>query len=347
MSTGTVDAVGNLHDQAGRFAGHIQSEADATAILGDRSVPLGHYSDIKDQKARVEAMRDDLEAAVDEIVESGQLQAYLDSQILSRQRHWSFGNQLLATLQYMGIRAEQDDETRAEYPEPMMMSRTAWARLGRNILPGTRAIWIRRPNTRKGTKTDPDTGEEKDFYCTAGFSPQAEYDISQTAGDPVEGYAAVRPKMLTGEVNEDAIPGLAARIIESGYSVTEREIPGFDPAAGSGAYGYTDPKTKQVVIDPRTPKATRLNVYAHELAHIKLGHVDDLDEYRNHRGRMETEAEAAAYIVVRSLGGDHEGSDAFSAPYIAGWARNSSKDTITKALDRAARAANEILDGEW
>lgn len=347
MSAGTIDAVGNIHDQKGQFAGHIQAEQDADSILGGHAVPLGHYSDIKDQKARVAAMRDDLEAAVNDIVESGQLQSWLDARVLSRQRHWSFCNQLLSELQYHGIRADQDEETRAEFPESMMMSKTAWARLGRSINEGTRAIWIRRPCNRKGTRIN-DKGEEEDYYYTGGFAPQAEYDISQTHGEPVEGYGVMHPKMLTGDLAAEAVPGLAARIMETGYSVVEEKIPGFDPAAGTGTFGYTDPATKRVVIDPRTPPATRLNVYAHELAHIKLGHVDSMLEYRSHRGRMETEAEAAAYMVVRGLGGDHAGSDAFSAPYIAGWAsRESGRDVITRSLDRAAKAANEILDGDW
>lgn len=349
MSTGTIDAVGNIHDTKGQFAGHVQAEQDADAILGAHATQGAGYGRFTNDKDRVAQMRDDLEAAVNDLVESGQLQSWLDSRVLSRQSHWSFTNQLLSELQYRGLRAGQDDETRAEYPESMMMSASAWKRLGRFVNDDQfdNAIWIRRPCNRKGTRINEVTGEEEDYYYTGGFTGLKEYDISQTHGADIEGYGVMHPKMLTGDVYEEGVPGLALRIMESGYRVSEEEIPGFDPAAGSGKFGYTDPRTKRVVIDPRTPKATRLNVYAHELAHIKLGHVDDMDEYRAHRGRMETEAEAAAYMVVRSLGGDHAGSDAFSAPYIAGWASQEKSDGITKALNRAASAANSILDGEW
>lgn len=39
-----------------------------------------------------------------------------------------------------------------------------------------------------------------------------------------------------------------------------------------------------------------------ETAHIDLRHVDDIDQYRVHRCRMEVEAESVAFIVASLTG---------------------------------------------
>ena len=85
---------------------------------------------------------------------------------------------------------------------------------------------------------------------------------------------------------------------------------------------------------------------AHELAHIKHAHVDDLGEYRQHRGKMETEAEATAYMVTRALGVTREQSDTFSAQYIAGWSKGD-RETVSKALNTSTKVFNDIMDGDW
>jgi len=91
----------------------------------------------------------------------------------------------------------------------------------------------------------------------------------------------------------------------------------------------------------------KTSAIAHELGHVHAGHVDAAPgEDQRHRGRMETEAEAVAYITCRKLGIDRESSEAFSPAYIAGWMAQKGADFQT-ALGRAVKAADTILDGYW
>jgi hypothetical protein len=80
-----------------------------------------------------------------------------------------------------------------------------------------------------------------------------------------------------------------------------------------------------------------------EVAHIQCEHVSDMDEYRQHRGLMETEAESVAYVVCGVFGLD---SAAYSVPYVAGWAGTTPEDvaaTIKAAGNRVMTAVKTIL----
>lgn len=80
----------------------------------------------------------------------------------------------------------------------------------------------------------------------------------------------------------------------------------------------------------------------HEAAHIELRHIDDVDEYRAHRGRMEVEAESVAYVVAGLTGFD---TSEYSISYIAGWANEDTTvihDTAARVL-KTAHALAEII----
>ncbi|WP_206305449.1 hypothetical protein [Actinacidiphila soli] len=79
----------------------------------------------------------------------------------------------------------------------------------------------------------------------------------------------------------------------------------------------------------------------HEVAHVQCEHVADMDEYRQHRGRMETEA--VAYVMAGVFGLD---SAAYSVPYVAGWAGKTPEDvadTIKATGNRVMTAIKAIL----
>jgi hypothetical protein len=75
----------------------------------------------------------------------------------------------------------------------------------------------------------------------------------------------------------------------------------------AGRLGYTSPKSKKVAVAAWLPESVKIEVVAHELGHIHCGHVDGTEDYAEHRGRMETEAEAAAYMAMRALGREPQG----------------------------------------
>jgi hypothetical protein len=68
-----------------------------------------------------------------------------------------------------------------------------------------------------------------------------------------------------------------------------------------------------------------------------------MNEYRQHRGRTETEAESVAYIVAAVFELD---STAYSVPYVAGWAGTTPEDvaaTIKATGNRVMTAIKAIL----
>ncbi|WP_431278337.1 hypothetical protein [Leifsonia poae] len=81
----------------------------------------------------------------------------------------------------------------------------------------------------------------------------------------------------------------------------------------------------------------------HETAHIELHHIDDVDQYHAHRGRMEVEAESVAYIVA---GLSRFDTSAYSIGYITGWADEDVtviRDTAARVL-KTAHTISEILE---
>lgn len=69
-----------------------------------------------------------------------------------------------------------------------------------------------------------------------------------------------------------------------------------------------------------------------------MGHVDDLAEYAEHRGLMETEAESVAYVVAGLVGFD---TSAYSVGYVAGWA-DADVELIRGAAARVLATVHQI-----
>jgi len=67
--------------------------------------------------------------------------------------------------------------------------------------------------------------------------------------------------------------------------------------------------------------------------------VEDLTEYRRHRGRMETEAESVAYVVAGLTGFD---TSSYSIGYITHWS-NGDTTLIKNTAGRVLAATNHIL----
>lgn len=61
-----------------------------------------------------------------------------------------------------------------------------------------------------------------------------------------------------------------------------------------------------MVISAKLNEAEATATLIHEIAHIELDHVKDLDAYKLHRGEMEVAAESVAYVVGEVLGLDAE-----------------------------------------
>lgn len=326
---GTADPTKCPH--CGQFAD------DAHRCPTPAGLPEGDYAGMpKDE--RVKAMLGDLEDAVAAVVESGQLQLWLDSMASNGMNRWSANNRLLAMVQMW-----QRGKTMDELGQLHMMGFRQWEKHNRKVSKGAKAVWILAPITRTITDED-DDGNETTRKRVVGFKGVPVFDVSDTSGEPL---ATAPVASAPGEATPGTVEGLRNRVAAAGYEYEETEIPDCVPERGEGTLGYTHPATKKVVVDSRLTSAQKASTIAHELGHIHCGHVDgDYDDYRRHRGRYETEAETVAYLVNRSRGMSSSQVNAFSPGYIAGWSKGDRK-VMHAAIDKATKAYNKIIDGDW
>lgn len=291
---------------------------------------------------KAEALLTDLRLAVEAIAASGQVERWLSAMATDGLRRWSANNRILALVQ-LQLRAEA--ESRPELlDEVHMMTAKQWReRHGRWPAKGSRAIYILRPRTRRVVEED-ENGREQSRVIVTGFAPCPVFNVTQTDGAPLPAHPS-RPAV--GDAPAGALDGLRGRVAAAGYTYREVEIAGCNPTKGTGTQGYTDPAGREVVVDRRLPPLQKVATLAHELGHIHAGHVDvEPGEYKRHRGQMETEAEAAAYLTLRRIGVDRQGVEAFSPGYIAGWMAQRGA-SFQEAMDRAVKASDRILEGGW
>lgn len=298
-------------------------------------LPAGEYGGLKGED-RTKAMLADLQGAVAAIVESGQLRRWLDAMSSNGLHRWSMNNRLLALMQLVQ-RGEAIEDAH-------LMGFRQWEGLNRRVRKGEKAVWILAPMTRKIIEED-GSGRREERVIVTGFRGVPVFNISQTDGDPLPASPVVAP---AGDATPGTWDGLRSRVAKAGYRYQEEEIPGCNPVTGSGTLGYTTlGEPKEVVVDARLGGAQKAAVVAHELGHIHCGHIEaGGQDYLAHRGQKETEAEMTAYMVCRARGMDRGDADAFAAGYIASWSRGD-QGLIVAAMDRATRAFNTIMEGEW
>jgi hypothetical protein len=68
--------------------------------------------------------------------------------------------------------------------------------------------------------------------------------------------------------------------------------------------------------------------------------LDQIDEYRQHRGPFEVEAESAVFVTMTALGFD---TGNWSVDYVAGWAGGTS-EAMAKTAERVVATAHATLD---
>ncbi|MDP4331979.1 ArdC-like ssDNA-binding domain-containing protein [Curtobacterium sp. A7_M15] len=188
-----------------------------------------------------------------------------------------------------------------------------WQALGRQVRKGEKSLRIFGYSTKKVTEEDENGETREKRYPRFPILPV--FDIAQT--DPIDPDAddpSTLTAPLTGTDDHGVIDALTAHLVADGWTVEHTE-------PGQHRNGFTDPEARRVVIGSHLSPEHAAKTLIHELAHIVLGHVDDLSEYAEHRGLMETEAESVAYVVAGLVGFD---TAAYSVGHVAGWWRASS-----------------------
>lgn len=285
------------------------------------------------RKAEVEGLQKQLTAAVVEFASSEGWAALLKkmAQRSRIMRRYSFRNSALIFAQ-----CPHATDVRGY---------TEWKKRGRQVRKGERGIRILAPNTitPRDENGEPEKDERGNEKRITVFKPISVFDISQTeradgTQEPETADGVTLPEIgakVQGTAPAAFMDRLTACLNSLGYRVEYGHTGQAD--------GYADPETRTVRIGEEFPEAHRAAVLAHETGHVQCGHTDDMDEYRQHRGRMETEAESVAFIVCAVAGLD---SSVSSLSYIAGWAGKTPEkvqETMIEVGQRVIEAARAIL----
>ncbi|WP_127354470.1 ArdC family protein [Actinacidiphila soli] len=274
------------------------------------------------QAARVAELKGQFDTAVSQLVTTDSWRTMLDGAI--HFHRYSFRNMLLLLSQCP--HATQV----AGYRE--------WQRRERHVRPGERAVWILAPMTLRDSDSDAAKGsaDQDDERRRVLYRPVPVWDITQTdRNDGKPDSVAPGAPRLTGDAPTKMWDSLAAHAVSLGYAL-ERGNTGT-------TNGWTNPDTRTVRVSSALDDAHAAKTLTHEVAHIQCAHVADMNEYRQHRGLMETEAESVAYVVCAVFGLN---SAAYSVPYVAGWAGKNPEEvaeTIKAAGNRVMAAAKTIL----
>lgn len=315
------------------------------------SVSLDSYekdASEKSAKERIDGLLKSIDEGVKSIIESGKMEQYLSH--ISKFHNYSFGNQMLIFIQRPNA--------------TQVAGYNKWEEMGRQVKKGEKGIEILAPVMIKKKKIDEATGEEKEDTVRVGFRSVRVFDISQTEPALYEFKSESELAAFVSEwegkgykVERDSSKPFAARITgnpDSGSKLLEGEAPESMKTfihsqieslgvtikygnVGGGANGasWKDPSTGKVGISVRddVAPAQQIKTLTHELMHVKLGHLDRMDEYHTsdggHRGEMEVAVEALSFMVGKHFGLD---TGDYSHGYMAGWATNN-PDKIRRVLE--------------
>jgi antirestriction protein ArdC len=204
---------------------------------------------------------------------------------------YSFMNQLLLMLQ--GV-----TEPVATYNK--------WLELGRQVRKGERAYVINRPIV---VKRKQDEGSEEPTQTYRRFKlVKCLFTVSQTDGESLPEVQAKGWDLTT------ALKALDVKQVP--YASIDGNVQGYSRA-------------REYALNPTCVDPTHTTF--HELAHIVLGHTTDagIADYMRHRGQMEFQAEAVAYLVMNEVGQLSERAASHSRGYIQSWVRDERPDERT------------------
>ena len=238
---------------------------------------------------------------------SEKLVQYLN--MLSRFHRYSFGNCMLIAWQ-------KPDAT-------LVAGFGRWKKLGRFVKKGERGIAILAPligkaKEEESAKQDA-SGNERHIY---GFRVVHVFDVAQTEGKELPTCI----EELSGDPGE-SLDHLESIVRGKNIELVYESIPGG--ALGVSAGG-------KITVLPDLAPAEKFSVLAHELGH-ELLHRGDRRE-RTDKTIRETEAEAVAYVVSRSVGIDCQ---ARSSDYIQLW--NGNETTLMESLEMIRTVASRII----
>ncbi len=263
------------------------------------------------RQAQLKKMTEEALTTLSESLERGKsddLLRYLG--VMARFPKYSFRNLLLILMQ-------QPEATR-------VMGFQSWKQLGRFVKKDEKAIRIWAPmkgqrNGDRDARSESQEESENRPERSIMFRPVCVFDVSQTEGEPLPKLSQVSGE--PGECLEKLKSFASNRGIKLGY---EKEL---------RAYGLS--RCGEIVLRLGLAPAFEFHVLAHEIAHELIHAKEDRKELTTRQG--ETEAEAVAYVVSRSIGLVTGNS---SSDYIQLW--RGDKETLSESLKKIQQTASQI-----
>lgn len=268
---------------------------------------------------------------------------------------YSWRNQMLLLVQ-----AEERGITpRYFLPVGNRARSSGWNGVGRTVRRGETAFKIWAPIRRRPTEEQATAAEAagrrvvrepsgRPAVQIVGFAPSNTFELSQTEGAPFDPPTVLTrrrqrlsgtPQLLTGDDPTGVYDDLVALVRDAGYAY-ELTPPGTSWLGNANGITVNHPAVRVVQVRDDVDAAQRTKTTLHELAHIRCGHLDDDWSSANlHRGRLETEAESVAHVVLAALGLD---TAAYTDAYVFGWA-DGDLDLVRDCADTVLRVAKDLL----
>ena len=316
-----------VHDRPDGTVGGLPSE---TADAADVTVWNRQYAKGTDDK--VKAFMAELESQVADLATDENWLSYLD--MMSKFHRYSANNQRLIMLQRPGATDVAGYNT--------------WKALGRQVRKDERGISILAPKKARVAEMDATgkpvldaKGKPVKRSVTVGMTTCAVFDVSQTEGPDLPSDR----QMLSEEPPAGLIDDLERAIADQGFTLA------YEPIREGKLMGYTTTDgSKRIVVKEGMSAGSTARVLAHELGHVKAGHIDRVDDYHQghdgHRGQMEVEADSISYALLRANGMSPEVGQA-NAAYVSGWGKRD-PETVKAAATTVAVAVTQLFkESTW
>jgi hypothetical protein len=263
------------------------------------------------QQTAKEAIAANVQALIEQLEQghSEGLTAYLTG--MGRFHNYSFGN-------ILEIARQKPNATR-------VAGLHAWNQLGRKVKKGERGIRILAPVIGVHRKTDAEVEQgnrDQNRTILFGFRSAYVFDISQTEGEDLPELS----ESVTGDVGNSR-ERLVDFIFAQGIQLEFKES--IAPALGMSYRG-------RIVILPGQGEAEEFSTLVHELSHEMLHKAER--RTTTTKTMRETEAEAIAFVVSRTIGLNTGWA---SADYIQLY--NGNAALLTESLEVIKQTASVIL----
>ena len=195
-----------------------------------------------------------------------------------------------------------------------------WLQLGRHVRKGETGIGILAPLAFR-KQAEAEEGGEQTVRGIRGFRVVHVFDVSQTDGEDLAQFAQIQgtPGELLGRL-EDLVR-------KNGIELQYEPLPlGTKGVSCKGA----------IVVSEQLPEAERFAVLTHEMIHERMH--DGERRKQLSKTVLETEAEAAAYVVCRAFGFD---CSTRSSDYIQLYRGDA--NTLTQSLEAIQKASAQLI----